>query len=113
MAHSGTLESQWHVAPSVSIWVDPKPRARGRTWVISGDLPTDYIHLDSHLEARDAMRALAARWKTVAAAMLRGESHAEMKIGDAHERRQQSELGDLLRKRADLLAKWADDDSYW
>jgi hypothetical protein len=42
--------------------------------------------------------------------MLRGEEHPDVKIGTPD---QSPELGDLLRRRAQVLQMYADDDDIW
>jgi hypothetical protein len=105
----------WHVAPHVSIWAIEsrlRPEWIG-WWVISGDLPTDYISsrdVEPPQHPRKAMRVFGQNWLEVVAAWKDDREHEDIQIGDpsSHE-----ELGPLLAARAELLLKWADDDLLW
>ena len=99
----------WFVAPYVSIWHVESPGLVG-WWVISGDLPTDYLNGRDAADARGAMRAFAARWREVSSYMLRDEDHPTVRIGHLGNRR---ELGDLLSRRARIIDGWAHDDEMW
>jgi hypothetical protein len=102
----------WHLQPYVSVWAIESaevPDAVG-WWVISGDLPTDYITSEGIYEPRDAIRSFSKRWEEVSDYMLRGDSHPTIKIGSPDS---WSELGPHLKSRADILWKWAEDDSIW
>jgi hypothetical protein len=102
----------WHVAPYVSVWAiesTARPEWVG-WWVISGDLPTDYISADSVKDPRTAVRGFTERWRDVASYMRRGEAHPTIRIGSADE---QTGLGPLLESRATLLSKWVEDESLW
>jgi len=79
-------------------------------WVIAGDLPTDYMSSAGIQHPREAMRAVARRWRGAASVMARGEQLPGYAIGPAEEG---TRLAPLLESRAKLLAEWADDDSFW
>ncbi len=105
-------EPEWFVAPYVSLWtVDSgeNPGAIG-WWVISGDLPTDYLSGNDATDPRSALGVFAARWEEVSTYMLRGEDHPTIQIGKSENRK---ELGDLLARRSRILKKWVSDDSLW
>src|SRR6516164_2189363 len=105
----------WHIAPHASIWAIEslaRPEWIG-WWVISGDLPTDYISsadVKPPQHPRKAMRVFAQNWLEVVKAWKDGREIENTRIGDSssHE-----ELGPLLESRAKLLMEWADDDSLW
>jgi len=102
----------WHLAPYVSIWAiesAARPEWVG-WWVVSGDLPTDYISADKIKHPREAMRAIAQRWLEVSGYVKRGQKHPSIQVGRAED---QAELTLLLEKRGNLLLKWANDDSFW
>lgn len=113
LAAHGELEIEWCLAPYVSIWTIETASGGPRLWVISGDLPTDYIDGADVSDARSAARAFAERWDEVARHMLRGEAHPSVAIGDPHDPQSLKELGDLLQKRAAVLHKWTHDESVW
>ena len=76
-------------------------------WVISGDLPTDYISsadVKPPQHPRNAMRSFAKNWLEVVKAWKNGREIENTRIGDqsSHE-----ELGPLLESRAELLMEWA------
>lgn len=105
-------ESDCFVVPYLSVWrVGPmKDGGVVRWWVISGDLPTDYLSDDDASDARAALAAFAARWLEVSAYMLRGQEHPTIKIGFPGNRQ---ELGELLSARAEIIKELADEDSNW
>jgi hypothetical protein len=90
-------ESEWFLAPYVSVWIIESLRVPGAIgwWVISGDLPTDYLSGNDATDARSALAAFANCWREASAYMLRGEDCPKVRIGRAWNRR---ELGDLLRR---------------
>ena len=109
----GSVETQpaWAVAPYVAIW-----RALGSRsgepayWVITGDLPTDFLPSSAADSPRAAATAFAERWRSVAGYMLNGRKHPTITIGSGDE---SAELGSLLQSRADTIANWALNDDYW
>jgi len=105
-------EPKWFLAPYVAIWTVESLKTPGAVgwWAISGDLPTDYLSGNDASDAREAMTAFAHLWRETADCMLRGEEHPTLKIGPPAMRR---ELGDLLRRRAEILRDWIDDDEMW
>jgi len=111
--HRGVSEEpEWFVAPYVSLWTVESAQKPGVIgwWVISGDLPTDYLSGKDAADARAALGAFAARWEEVSTYMLRGENHPTIRIGRS---RNLKELGDLLLRRANILQEWVKDDSLW
>ena len=100
------------VAPFVSIWAIESLKAPGWLgwWVISGDLPTDYVSAINIKHPRDAMRSIAERWLEVASYMERGIEHPDINIGSPLN---QLELSSLLNVRARLLLECANNDSEW
>lgn len=103
----------WHVPPYVSVWAIESAVSPGAIgwWAICGDLPTDYIGSSGLGDPREALKAFCSRWGDASAAMDRGDRLPGLSIGRTPEQRR--ELADLLRARASLLAKWADDDAVW
>jgi len=102
----------FHLHPYLAFWAVQSKRfpGAGGWWAISGDCPTDYISSDDGRHPRDAMKALARRWTEVSAFMLRGEKHPTCNIGTPD---QWPELGDLLRRRAELIRDFAENDELW
>ncbi len=102
----------WHVAPHVSIWAIESAKRPGWIgwWAICGDLPTDYIPVDTIKHPREAMHAISQRWLEVSALMKQGQAHPTIRLGTGEN---QKELAPLLESRARTLAEWASDDSLW
>ncbi len=102
----------WHVPPYVAVWAIESRISPGWVgwWVISGDVPTDYVSADTIKHPREAIRAFATTWAEVSAYMLRGEPHPTITIGSPAD---WPVLGDLLKKRAELLSQFAEDGSIW
>jgi hypothetical protein len=111
--HGGVAPNpDWFIAPHVSIWAiesEKRPEAIG-WWVISGDLPTDYLSGADAADARVAMAAFARRWHEASAYLLRGEQHPTVTYGPPGKER---EFGDLLSRRAGILEDWSNDDEMW
>ena len=105
-------EPNWFVSPYVALWALTSQRfpARIGWWAISGDLPTDHVSSTNAHTAQEALRAFSKQWVEISSYLLRGEEHPTMKVGAEANRK---ELGDLLRRRAGILAAWANDDSMW
>jgi hypothetical protein len=102
----------WHVAPYVSIWAIESLRAPGYVgwWVISGDLPTDYLSAATIKHPRKALLAFSETWREVAEYMQKGLPHPHITIGPSE---QDPELASLLQKRSNVLRQFAEDDSVW
>lgn len=113
VGHDGEIDIEWCLAPYVSLWTVSQPSRPLKTWVISGDLPTDYIEGKQVTDARSAARAFAQRWAEVSSHMLDGKSHPSMRIGNPNDPEQQKELGDLLQRRVRILLEWVEDDALW
>jgi hypothetical protein len=105
----------WHVAPCASIWAIEslvRPEWIG-WWVLSGDLPTDYISsadVQPPQIPRKAIRAIAERWLKQVEAWNAGRDYEGIRIGGGHSHK---ELAPLLESRAKLLMEWWNDDSFW
>lgn len=105
----------WHIAPYVSLWAIESVVRPGWIgwWVISGDLPTDYISsadVQSPQHPRKAIRVIAERWLKQVEAWNQGRDYQGIRISGPHS---QKELAALLNSRAKLLVEWTLDDSCW
>ncbi len=100
---------EWLVAPYIAVWVVEVTTGEA-IWVISGDMPTDYLPFGQASIPREAVRAFGVRWERVAGNMLAGRRDPEVTIGRPEE---QAQLGDLLSRRASLLQEFAQRDEYW
>jgi hypothetical protein len=102
----------WDAAPVVSLWAIESKTSPGRLgwWVISGDLPTDYVSATGISNPREAIRAIAERWLDLAGCMERGAPHPSMQIGDGNK---PDELSTPLLSRATTLLEWVENDAHW
>jgi hypothetical protein len=75
----------WHLAPYVSIWAIEslaRPEWIG-WWVITGDLPTDYISsadIEPPQHPRKAVKAIAGRWLRMVDAWKNGREYEGIRI---------------------------------
>ncbi len=105
-------EPAWYIAPFVSIWAVNNfstPSTIG-WWVISGDLPNDYVSASDAKNPREAMACIASLWQEAAGFMLRGEQHPTFIIGKGE---CNDELAPMLASRADTLLSWVNDPECW
>ena len=111
--HAGVGEyPAFHVHPYFALWAVQSKSSPGWIgwWAVTGDLPADYISSNEGRHPREALRAFAKHWRELSEFMLRGESHPDCRIGTPD---QWPELGDLLRRRAEIIQGYADDDEIW
>jgi hypothetical protein len=106
-ARPGEPVIRWELAPYVAVWQIP------RGWVISGDMPTDYVLDETIRTAREAMRFFAAKFAEMAECMAAGRRYPGTAVGDPNNAEQQRHLGGLLGSRAATLREFADDDRFW
>ena len=102
----------FHVHPYLALWAVQSRGSPGAVgwWALSGDVPSDYISGSDASHPREALRAFARHWHDWSAHMLRGDAHPDYQLTGGPE---SPELGDLLRRRAQLLAQFADDEEAW
>jgi hypothetical protein len=113
VSHTGVpSEPAWSVAPLLAIWPVLSLEDPGAVswWVISGDAPTDHIASEGASEVKEAVSAFAKRWMELSEHILQGEPHPDVQIGTPDQR---PELGELLFRRANLLAEFAAADQLW
>jgi Domain of unknown function (DUF4826) len=103
----------WHIAPYVSVWAIESGKTPDATgwWVISGDLPTDYLSGFEAHDPRKVVRAFGLRWQAAAREMSRGNEPLDMQIGNTPEERKH--LSPMLMSRAELLIDFANRDEIW
>jgi hypothetical protein len=105
-------EPAWYQAPYLSLWAIEsfeRPGSQG-WWVISGDLPNDYVSVSKAGSPREAIQAIATLWREASEYMERGELHPSFVIGSGEQR---EELAPLLASRAEFLLEWAADSEVW
>ncbi|RUX06076.1 DUF4826 family protein [Mesorhizobium sp. M8A.F.Ca.ET.059.01.1.1] len=103
----------WHVHPYVAIWAIEsvaRPNWVG-WWVISGDLPIDYVPCGGDRTPRGALRDIGTLWRTAAAEWSLGREVGDYTVGS--DLRHRPALIPLLAARAEILLGWADDPSIW
>ena len=105
-------EPDFCVAPYVAVWpvMDGPDSEEVGCWVISGDLPTDYVSSENVADARAVLAHFAEAWTEVATLMKEGKAHPEIKIGSPEE---WPTLAPMLEGRANSLRALADDDAVW
>lgn len=111
--HRGVGEyPAFHVHPYVALWAIQSKKSPGQVgwWAISGDVPTDYVSSLDCGHPREALRAIVKRWVEVSTYMLRGERHPSFRIANPD---QWPELADLLRRRAEILREYTEDNELW
>jgi hypothetical protein len=99
----------WHVAPYVSVWAIESLKAPGAVgwWAICGDLPTDYCgSAPDCANPRQALRRFAETWL----ASLADTPQDAAELGQTG---LPTDVGDLLRSRAELLLEWVADEDGW
>jgi hypothetical protein len=113
VAHGGIAsEPDWYEPEILAIWPVESGAAPGELgwWVVSGDVPTDYLTAAPGMDARGALASVAARWQVAASRMAQGLAPEGLRIGPPEEWRA---LAPMLRSRAATLAEWAADDELW
>lgn len=102
----------WHVHPVLAIWAVESLLEPGRVgwWVVSGDVPTDYVSFADAEHPRKAILHFSKQWAEISTSMLHGKKHPHMTIGSPD---QWPVMGDLLGRRSKLMRKFATDDSVW
>jgi hypothetical protein len=111
--HGGVGEwPAFHVDPYFALWAVQSLKEEGAIgwWAVSGDVPTDYMSSGSGRHPREALRYFSSQWRAISDAMVAGVPRDDYMIGSAED---WPELGPLLRSRAILLLKFADDDGLW
>lgn len=84
------VQESRYLAPYVAVW-KINTLDRKSYWVISGDLPTDYIEIAGAANARDALRAFSFRWQMKAQQLLdagvqdqTAADYVKLLVGRAH-----------------------------
>ncbi|MCL1143968.1 DUF4826 family protein [Shewanella gaetbuli] len=98
-------EESRYLAPYLAIWkMDSKQPTKQTFWVMSGDLPSDYVDVKVAKTAREAVRHFSLMWQ------LKAENlHKSGATRDAT----QLKFANLLVSRAESLFKMHEDDKIW
>ncbi|GIU24184.1 DUF4826 family protein [Shewanella sp. MBTL60-007] len=98
-------EESRYLAPYVAIWkIDSKKPNKKTFWVMSGDLPSDYVDISVATTARDAVRHFSMMWQMKAENIQRSGLTKDPA---------QAKFAQLLVSRAESLYKMQADDSIW
>ncbi|MCL1126792.1 DUF4826 family protein [Shewanella surugensis] len=111
LAEKGILPSKVHpessryLAPFVAIWkIESKKPIKQTFWVMSGDLPADYVDINVAATARDALRHFSMVWQ-----MKAENIRQSTLINDPT----QAKFAQLLVSRAESLYQIHNDDKLW
>ena len=107
--------SEWpaaFIAPIFAIWAVESGSAPGKIgwWVITGDLPTDYISGTGAPDPRVAVSKFAEKWSGWVEAVECGAPPTDYTIGEPSEA---PDLAALLKTRAQFLKKLDDEEAFW
>ncbi len=102
----------FHVCPYLALWAIQSKATPSWVgwWVISGDVPTDYISSKNAKHPREAISEIISRWTKVSHDMIEGNKSSDCVIGQPKD---WPELGELLRQRVSILQSFVDDDAFW
>jgi hypothetical protein len=98
-------EESRYLAPYFAIWkMESKQPTKQSFWVLSGDLPSDYVDVKVAATAREAVRHFSMMWQ------LKAENlHKSGLTRDET----QAKFANLLVARAESLYKMQEDDKLW
>jgi hypothetical protein len=99
---SVVLKECRYLAPHVAIW-KIKTLDRKFFWVISGDVPADFMPYESEKTARDALRGFSLRWQLQADNILHSGTNDQTQHGFA----------DRLIVKAEAVYELFSDDNAW
>ena len=103
MPNKAYPEESRYLAPFVAIWkIDTKKPTKQTYWVMSGDLPSDYVEISVAETARDAVRHFSMMWQMKAENIQRSGLTKDPA---------QAKFAELLVSRAESLYKMQADDS--
>lgn len=99
---SVVTEESRYLAPFVAIW-KLKDRQGKYYWVISGDVPTDFILAENAKDARGALKHFSLHWQLTAENIQTTNGLAE----------QDKAFASVLVKAAENLYQMVEDDAIW
>ena len=95
-----------YLAPYLAIWKMESKRPTTKTyWVMSGDLPSDFVDLKVAKTARDAVRHFSMMWQMQAENLIRS--------GATRRDATQAKFAQLLVSRAESLYRMHNDEKLW
>ena len=94
-----------YLAPFLAVWKMESKQPKAQTfWVMSGDLPSDYVDVGVAKTARDAIRHFSMMWQLKAENLLKSGATADAT---------QAKFAKLLVSRAESLYQIHNDDKLW
>lgn len=94
-----------YLAPYVAVWkMESKQPKKQTFWVMSGDLPSDYVDVKVAATARDALRHFSMMWQ------LKAEN---LEKSGATKEPTQAKFAQLLVSRAESLYQIHNDEKLW
>ncbi|MEI6860141.1 MAG: DUF4826 family protein [Shewanella sp.] len=94
-----------YLAPYVAVWkMESKQPKKQTFWVMSGDLPSDYVDVKVAATAREALRHFSMMWQ------LKAEN---LQKSGATRERTQAKFAELLVSRAESLYHICNDEKLW
>ncbi|MCL1121218.1 DUF4826 family protein [Shewanella seohaensis] len=95
-----------YLAPYLAIWKMESKRPSAKTyWVMSGDLPSDFVDIHVAKTARDAVRHFSMMWQMQAENLIRS--------GAVQRDATQAKFAQLLVSRAESLYRIYNDEKLW
>lgn len=95
-----------YLAPYLAIWKMESKRPTTKTyWVMSGDLPSDFVDVKVATTARDAVRHFSMMWQMQAENLIRS--------GATRRDATQAKFAQLLVSRAESLYRMHNDEKLW
>lgn len=91
-----------YLAPFVAVWKIKSTDGK-QWWVVSGDLPTNYMSVSAAKTAREAIRHFSFAWQMKADDLIAKHANDPM----------QQEFANLLINKAENLYRVQEDDSLW
>ncbi|MBE7214814.1 DUF4826 family protein [Shewanella benthica] len=99
------VDESRYLAPYVAVWkMESKQPKKQTFWVMSGDLPSDYVDVKMAATARDALRHFSMMWQ------LKAEN---LKQSGATREPTQAKFAQLLVSRAESLYHIHNDEKLW
>ena len=102
-SYAAGLACVWAVAP-------PDSPDTADWWAISGNLPTTYLPLAEAADPRTFLRLVGQQWRAAALDMESGTSPTDLIIAAPSD---WTCTASSLRRDADMMDEWADDDEAW
>ncbi|WP_028764796.1 DUF4826 family protein [Shewanella colwelliana] len=98
-------EDSRYLAPLLAVWKMESKQPKAQTfWVMSGDLPSDYVDVKVATTARDAIRHFSMMWQ------LKAEN---LTNSGAIKDKTQAQFAQLLVSRAESLYQIHNDEKLW